>query len=448
MFRGTSDFHSWFADQRTAHSYQVAPTALDRLDGWRTDPETGALRHHSGRFFSVEGLQVSVDHPRTSTWVQPVINQPESGILGILVKRFDGVPHVLMQAKMEPGNINAVQLSPTVQATRSNYTRVHRGGSVPYLEHFVAPRGGRVLFDALQSEQGSWFLAKRNRNMIVEVEVECDVPVLDRYCWLTLDQVGELLGSDNLVNMDSRTVLSALPSGLRPPDAARGGFRDRVAASARPGAPALHEMTDVYSWLTEIRAQRRLDRVQVPLRRAPGWEYGEDRIRHESGRYFSVIGVDVKADSREVGSWSQPMIQPSSRGVIGFLCKQVDGVLHLLVQARTEAGTRDVVEIAPTVQCSPANYAHLPAAARPLFLEHLLSAPASHVRVDVVHSEEGGRFYHAENRYLVVEDDDFPTDAPPGFLCVTVQQLLTLVRQGGQVNVEARNLLATLRLAP
>ncbi|CAM5359048.1 GDP-mannose 4,6-dehydratase [Streptomyces cyaneofuscatus] len=85
-------------------------------------------------------------------WHQPIIVQPEVGILGILVKEFDGVPHFLMQAKMEPGNSNLLQISPTVQATRSNYTKAHKGADVRYLEYFRGPRQGRVLADVLQSE--------------------------------------------------------------------------------------------------------------------------------------------------------------------------------------------------------------------------------------------------------------------------------------------------------
>ena len=36
----------------------------------------------------------------------------DGGILGILRKRFDGVPHYLVEAKCEPGNPNMVQISP------------------------------------------------------------------------------------------------------------------------------------------------------------------------------------------------------------------------------------------------------------------------------------------------------------------------------------------------
>ena len=41
--------------------------------------------------------------------------------------------------QMEPGNINKVQLSPTVQATKSNYTRVHGGKAIKYLNFFKNP---------------------------------------------------------------------------------------------------------------------------------------------------------------------------------------------------------------------------------------------------------------------------------------------------------------------
>ena len=87
----------------------------------------------------------------------------------------------MMQAKIEPGNLNIVQLSPTLQATRSNYTRVHGGKSPNYLEYFNGERDVYVLVDQLQSEQGARFLQKRNRNIIVEVDENEELPVKDGF---------------------------------------------------------------------------------------------------------------------------------------------------------------------------------------------------------------------------------------------------------------------------
>ncbi len=430
MFRELTDFHAWLAQRHRVNDFAVERTALEAMADWHVDTATGDIAHRSGKFFAVRGLRVHTDQQGTASWSQPIIVQPEIGILGILVKKFDGRPHCLMQAKMEPGNVNLLQLSPTVQATRSNYTRVHHGGAVPYLEHFVAPQRGRVVFDALQSEQGSWFLGKRNRNMIVEVSG--DVPVHDDFCWLDLDQIADLLTVPNLVNMDSRTVLSGMPF-LRP---------ERDGPSPRR---ALHTFEALLSWFTEMKAKRSLSQRTVPLATVAHWRYADGEIRHDSGRYFSIVGVNVRASSREVAKWSQPMLKPAGRGVIGFLGRRIDGVFHVLVQAKTEAGTHDLVELAPTVSCAPVNYAHLPPARRPRYLDELQGASADRTLVDVVHSEEGGRFLHAENRYLVVDvGEDFALDVPDDFCWMTADQLTAFAQHGNYVNVAARCLLGCL----
>src|SRR5690349_14894378 len=105
-------FADWMRERAKAHEFRIERIGFTALRGRR--PADGAAVHY-----------------------QPIINQPEVGILGILAKEFDGVPHFLMQAKVEPGNPRPLMLSPTVQATRSNYTQVHKGAQVKYLEYFV-----------------------------------------------------------------------------------------------------------------------------------------------------------------------------------------------------------------------------------------------------------------------------------------------------------------------
>lgn len=460
IFQRISEFHEWFAERYNAHSYRVTRVPLDQLKGWSIDPERHTIRHDSGKFFAIDGLEVRTDHGPVHNWSQPIIEQPEVGVLGILVKNFGGVPHFLMQAKMEPGNVNTLQLSPTVQATRSNYTRVHKGNAVPYLEYFRNPVPGRILSDVLQSEQGSWFLHKRNRNIIVEVAE--DVPLLADFCWLTFDQLRELLLEDNVVNMDSRTVLSGYPisePGPHWPRTERTGIGTIPAdpggdpevdsgVDTEPDLSRPRDTAELLSWFTEAKSHYWLSRNRIPLSDVKGWICSADSVTHELNRYFSVIGVDVEAGSREVTAWSQPMLHPADRGVAAFLAKRIDGEYRLLVQAHTQAGTLDVLEIAPTVQCTPSNYDTYPAGNRPPFLDYVLSAPRDQVLLDVVHSEEGGRFYHAENRYLIITvPEDFLADAGPDYAWMTVPQLAELARYGNYVNVEARSLLACLRFA-
>ena len=63
-----------------------------------------------------------------------------------------------MQAKIEPGNINIVQISPTFQATKSNYTTVHKGRKPYYYDYFNGEKNAEIIINQLQSEQGSVFI--------------------------------------------------------------------------------------------------------------------------------------------------------------------------------------------------------------------------------------------------------------------------------------------------
>lgn len=442
---GMTDFDRWFDELRERRAMRVTPVPLDDLVGWSTDPDTGLIRHDSGKFFTIGGLEVHVPHAPVPHWSQPIINQPEVGILGLLIKQLDGVLHCLVQGKVEPGNHNGLQLCPTVQATRSNYTQVHGGRPVPYLDYFRNAGRHRVVADVRQSEQGAWFRQKRNRNMVVEATE--DVEVLDGFRWVTFGQLHRLLQAEDLINMDARTVLSCVPfAGAEAVSAlttSADDFRTALLASC-VGDRSLHPMTDILSWVTEVRTRTEVYTREVPLRGLPGWRREGGRITHESGRFFDVIGVDVVTGTREVGSWMQPLIAPIGTGLVAFLVARIHGVLHALVQARAEPGYLDVVELGPTVQCTPENYTVLPPAARPRFIGTVLATPPERIRFDTVLSEEGGRFHHSRNRYMVVEVSPDPQFDHPDFRWVTLHQMADLLRHSHYLNVQARSLVACL----
>jgi oxidase EvaA len=454
----TEMLRSWCATSLQQDMSVVEQIPFRDLRLWDFDDATGDLRHATGRFFTIAGLEVATDCGPIPNWTQPIIMQPEIGILGILVKEIDGVLHCLMQAKVEPGNMPLVQFSPTVQATRSNYTRAHHGDSTPYLEYFISPQRGQVLVDVLQSEQGAWFLRKRNRNMVVETTG--DVPAHPGFCWLTLRQIKELLRQDNTVNMDSRTILSCVPFAdprtvpaqpvpAQPVPDGVGyplpSFRDALMRSIAGDGIPLHPTSEITSWLIEVKARRELAVREIPLRDVKGWSLTDREIVHEDGKFFRVLAVSVQARGREVSSWTQPLLEPCGQGIVALLTKNVDGVLHVLMQARTEAGYLDVVEMGPTVQANPDNYGDRPSETRPPFLEYVLGVDPARIRYDVVQSDEGGRFYHSGPRHLVIEvDDHFPTDTLEDYRWITVHQMMTLLRHSHYFNLQARSLLACL----
>jgi dTDP-4-dehydro-6-deoxy-alpha-D-glucopyranose 2,3-dehydratase len=413
---------------------EVVPLAA--LERWVAGPD--AIVHDSGRFFRIEGISAGRDG--TPGWQQPIINQPETGILGLLLRRVDGVLSGLVQLKPEPGNCNGLQVSPTVQATRSNFTGAHGGSAVPFVDDFAAAGGRTVVTDLLQSEHNAWFLRKGNRNVVIHGGAGIEPP--PGFLWLGLTELYRMLAEDDLVNADLRSVLGCLVGpGL--PDLPVGveGFRGALARSCA-GLRSAHPLADLLGWIERERSRSRLAVAPVRLADLRAWKRDGDRITHRDGRYFDVIGVRVEASGREVRHWSQPMLAPHEPGLLAVLVTRIDAVLHLLVQLRAEPGCADGAELAPTVQCTPANYDHLPARHRPRFLDDVRACDPAAIRFDSVLSDEGGRFHHSRCRHLVIETPWIAE--PPGHRWVTVQQLAALLRRGRLVNMQARSMLACL----
>ena len=93
-----------------------------------------AISHKSNKFFQIYGYYINKNFPRIKKFYQPLISQKEIGYLVIFQAKLKNKNFFLLQLKAEPGNKNIIQLSPTIQATKSNYTRVHGGKKTKYLK--------------------------------------------------------------------------------------------------------------------------------------------------------------------------------------------------------------------------------------------------------------------------------------------------------------------------
>ena len=439
-----ADIREWIADRNRTIQVCVESIPFSSLENWYQDRD-GSLRHTSGRFFSIEGIRVETDFGSVHSWTQPIINQPEVGYLGILTKEFDGVLYFLMQAKIEPGNVNCVQLSPTLQATKSNYRQIHKGKKPLYLDYFVNATPEQIILDQLQSEQGARFLRKRNRNIIIKVEEE--VEEHPDFRWMTLGQIKELMRDDNRVNMDTRTVLSGLKVSdylsLADDISHLSSFGKDLFLSSTTNH-SYYSMADHLSWLSALKSRYDLWVHPYPLNKMTDWKVGENEILRKDSKYFKVIGVRVTISNREVSSWCQPLIQPMQQGICAFIVKRINGVYHFLMQAKLECGNFDVLELAPTVQCLTGNIPVV-GQGRPAFLDTVLGASASHVLYDTLQSEEGGRFYKEQNRNMLVEvDDSFPLSVPDQYTWMTLGQIYQFLRFNNYLNIQSRSLIAAL----
>lgn len=443
-FNTTEDIRLWIKQRNRDIEVKVDRIPFAEMEKWHSDYD-GSLHHDSGKFFSIVGIDVSTDFGSNNHWRQPIILQPEIGILGILAKEVEGVLYFLMQAKVEPGNVNCVQISPTLQATKSNYTREHQGKSPYYLDYFLNAKPESVILDQLQSEQGARFLRKRNRNIIVKITE--DIPVYEDFRWMTISQIKELLRYDNLVNMDTRTVISGLNYGEfefydRDDTGLTSLGRDLIASSR--SLCSYKTIREILSWLTGLKSKYELFVDFCPLNEISHWTRTESEIIHDDNKFFKVIGVNVTISNREVSTWCQPLVQPMQQGLCAFIIKKINGIYHFLVQAKLECGNLDVFELAPTVQCLTGDI-YSSGTVRPPFTDYVLNASSPQIIYDTILSEEGGRFYHEQNRNMIVEaGDDFDLYLPERYQWMTLGQIYEFLRFNNFLNIQARSLLSAL----
>ncbi len=410
---------------------------------WYYDGEPGYIRNRNNSFFQVAGYQEIEEDQIVAE--QPIIIQDEIGYLGIICRMMDGCLNFLMQAKIEPGNINAIQLSPTLQATKSNLAQKHGGKSPEYWKYFVDSGRHTVLVDQLQSEQSSRFYRKRNRNIIILVEDE--VPLKKSHRWMTLGQIKELMKVPNLVNMDTRTVLSCLRfyAGPETAEGLAGYFRDRALFSSVYREPDFSLIHRAWNYINDYRQfNGRITRL-LPLKSLKGWKMTDTEIVCRTPYDFKVIYCRIEIEDREVRYWEQPLIQALGRAVFGIFTCVDGGVRKYLVRARHEIGCFDGMEIGPLVQLEPNNPRNRPDRLEKLFLQKLDSG--ENVVTDVLLSEEGGRFYHEENRNVIIEiPKDGAGDLPEGVFWMDYATVSEMIQFNNNVNIQLRNLISLIDL--
>ena len=424
---------------------QIEKCALDDDAFWYYNQENGSIQNRLGSFFSITGLQKIVDG--NVVFEQPIIIQNEIGYLGILCKKLDGVLHFLMQAKIEPGNINNIQISPTIQATKSNFQQKHGGKRPNYLEFFLEAEKYTILFDQIQSEQSSRFYHKRNRNIMVMLPEDVEVPVHPNYRWMTLGQIKQLMKIDNLVNMDTRTVIATIPYAMWTSEKdlnIQNCFDDKALYVSIFEKPQKNYLPQIYRYINNKKMFNETETKIVALDKLSQWERTKEGVFCKGEADYQVIFCDISIEGREVQNWKQPLFEAKGRAVFGLFTRiNEDGRREFLVHGKEEIGCFDQIELGPTLQLEPVYKVEDLDEIEKDFLNRYEAKQG--VVKDVILSEEGGRFYHEENKNIIIElAPNAINDLPEGYFWVDFYTLNHLIQVNNCLNIQLRNLLSLL----
>ena len=416
----------WISSQKREMFFSVKKINLLELKKWNIT--TKNIYHTSKKFFKIIGIRVKTNFSKKKNWDQPIILQKEKGILGILRRKYKGSFQYLIQAKMEPGNINKLQLSPTVQATKSNYSRVHGGKKVKYLNLFKNVKKKLIIVNSLQSEQGGRFLFKFNNNLIIKLKKK--IKLHPNYIWLTKNQLVRLINKNNLLNMDSISVFScALEKNIR--DFPENSFRK------------------IQYWYNNLKKKYSIKIKIISLLKLKNWKLNNKCIFHKNKKYFSIIGIKVLANSREVGEWEQPIIQEEDLGLSGFLVKKIYSTYHYLVSFSVKPGLKH-----PSLSCTfrtsnlknclnDRNHTNIEKFYLKKYFTHNTQGK---IRYNKIQSDEGGRFFQSQSKNIIIQiPENKKIKINKNYIWMSHNQVLHFMKKG-IFNIEARILFTCFNL--
>ena len=208
------DVLDWYKEVITRNSMEVKEISLKDCENWSFNSDNSEILHDSKKFFSVIGIKISSKEREVGNqgWSQPILKEFnfDGGIVGLIRKKIEDIPHYLVEAKAEPGNYNLIQISPCLQATFSNIKQYH-GGRRPYLvDYFLEPKklNAKTIFEQWMSEDGGRLYKKRTKGMIIEISNDHQLEIEENFKWVTLYSIKELIRQETCINPHLRSLVS------------------------------------------------------------------------------------------------------------------------------------------------------------------------------------------------------------------------------------------------
>ena len=414
------NFQKWLKSQKKQNKIKVKIKKLDNLNNWYFNKNS--IFHKSKKFFKIIGIDVK-SNLVGKNWDQPIIVQNELGILGIIKDKKR--ERYLLQAKVEPGNKNKLQLSPTVQATKSNYTRIHGGKKIPFLSFFINKKKDFIS----QSEQGYRYLFKFNYNSLVEITKS--IKLFNNFYWFNKRDLIKLVKIKNILNMDTISVFSSFIS------------------KNRKDFP-LTSMQKINKW---IKIKDRIFNLKIkikPLANLKNWIVKNDSINHKKNKHFSVIGININANKREVKEWDQPIIKGKKMAFAGYLIKEFNKTNHYLCRYNKKPGLKK-----STLSCSVntsdlKNYNSsndLINFEKKILKNFFLNKKKKFKSIyDNILSDEGGRFFNCEIRYKALQlNNNTKIKIPHNYIWVSQNQMIEMISKK-KIDIEARLLFGCINI--
>lgn len=405
---------NWIKKQKKINKIKVIKTNIDAIKSWiYKDRE---IFHINKNFFSIQPYYFT-QKSENKSWMQPIIVQNEIGILGILKKKIDNKDYYLLQAKVEPGNINGIQLSPTVQATKSNYLQKHFGKKTNYIEFFLKNKKNIILISKKKlSEQGTKYLNKSNLNILIDIK-KLKLNKKNNFIWLNKEEIKFLLNKRNLINMDTLSVFS---SSIKKTN------ENKI----------IYNNNKIFTSLNKFTIKKKIKKKKILFSQMKNWIVTKKKIYDIKKNFFSISFFNVNASLREVKNWSQPLLSDYNKSFIGFIVKKINNTYFYLAKLNLEPGHKSA-KFTTTILIK--NYKFSKYYKSINYYNFFLK---KNNLKKYIFSDEGGRFYKNETlNYIKILKNSDKLKVKRNFFWISHNQIIDLMNKD-LLSIEARNLFA------
>jgi len=191
-------------------------------------------------------------------------------------------------------------------------------------------------------------------------------------------------------------------------------------------------------------SERKSNTAQVEekdITRLSKWKITDQKISHESGSFFQIIGISTtNSSSREVGKkgWDQPIIKEKNNigGLLGLIRTKINGLPHYLVEAKFEPGNFQDIQFSPTLQATFSNIERVHGGNSPSYIEFFRDYELKeNYLFNNWMTEDGGRLYKKRNLGLV-KFVDYKEIGPlkTSFIFLSRHQIITLSKTLSIIN--------------
>ena len=406
-------FQKKFENKKKKILFKKKKIQLNKTNDWIFSNE---IKHKTGKFFKIFGYLVKTNFPKKSFYYQPLILQKEIGYLAIFKSIEKNKTYFLLQLKAEPGNKNLIQLSPTIQATKSNYLRVHKGKKTKFIE--FTKNTNNFLLNSNQPEQGSKYKNKYNKNLIIKTRKFKNLP--RNFIWLSIKEIKKLSKKNNILNMDTISIFSC--------------YLKKV-----PSNNTVNSFKHIKKKYLDFKNKYKIKILKKSISELKGWKQDDYSIYDKKKKFFKIQSFEINTDFREINNWSQPLISDYGKTLNVLFINQTKSQVHYLCKLILEPGY-DLPRFTNTIFIQNYKSKH--------HINNFLKKHNFLLKkkiLDVTNSDEGGRFYNNKCKNIVLEVENIKKLERQNYVWISYNQMLQLIKKK-LVTIELRNLFGILNI--